>query len=134
MPGGSEQVTKGDAGPAAIDRLWSDARELRAAIDLFIAARRDQIKLSLRRALIWTVAIGLAVFGAAILAAAACVMVVIGIAGGLGELLGGRIWLGQLLTGLGFLITAGLVGIFTVRTMQQRSRRKTLERYGKIER
>jgi hypothetical protein len=114
--------------------VWEDLRALRSALELFVAARRDQVKLALRRAFFWVIAIGLATLAAVILAATACVMVVIGIAGGVAELVGGRIWLGQLLTGGGLVIAGAFCGFLLVRIAQQRSRRKTLERYGKIER
>ena len=39
------------------------ASALRAAVELFIAVRRDQVKLSLRRAFFWAVAIGLVAIG-----------------------------------------------------------------------
>ena len=93
-----------------------------AEVALLIAARRDQVKLAFRRALLLAVMIGLAIVAVAILVASACVMLVVGIAGGVGELVGGRIWLGQLLTGLGFVIGGGSFGFGLVRIAQRRWR------------
>ncbi len=107
---------------------------LRAELAHLIAARRDQIKLALRRAFLLSVVTALAIVAVAILAASACVMLVLGIAGGVSELVGGRLWAGQLLTGLGIIIGGASLSFLLVRIAQQRSRRKTLERYGKVER
>jgi hypothetical protein len=120
-------------GPAAVERFWADLSSLRAAGELLIATRGDQVKLSLRRAFLLGIVIGLAILGLAIVAASACVMVVIGIAGGLGEWLG-SVWLGQLLTGMGLVIGGSLLLFVLLRIARQRSRRKTLERYGKVAR
>lgn len=119
------------AGPAAVERFWEDLRKLRAALELLIAARRDQLKLSLRRAFLLSVVIGLTILMAAILAACACVMIIVGIAGGIGEFVG-SVWLGQLITGGGLVVGGGLLSFLLLRMAQRRSRRKTLERYGKV--
>jgi len=133
-PVSSERLPPSAKGPAAAERVCEDMRAMRAALELFIAVRRDQLKLALRRTFLWAVAIGLAIFVTAVLAATACVMVMVGMAGGVAELVGGRIWLGQLLTGLVFVGGGGGLAFVLVRIAQQRFRRKTLERYGKIER
>jgi hypothetical protein len=107
---------------------------LRASLALIIAVRRDQLKLAARRAFFLSAAVGLVASALIVLAATACVMMVIGIAGGVTELLGGRVWLGQLLTGTGLIAGGGLLAFLLVRIAQSRSRRRTMERYGKINR
>lgn len=121
-------------GPDAAQRLAGDLRSLRAAIQWFLAARRDQVKLVARQAIIWTVAIGLLVLMAATFAASACVILVLGIAGGVGELAGGRPWLGALITGGIFVLGGAGAGYLLLWKVRQRFRRKTLERYGRVER
>ena len=99
---------------------------------LYLAARRDQIKLGARRALVGLVlgVIGLVV-GMAVLGAAA-VMLVTGIALGLADALGGRLWLGTLLTGTAILALAALASYLAVRKLMQASRQSTINRYAEL--
>jgi hypothetical protein len=129
----AEPVESGK-GPVAIERLWEDLRSLRRSFELLYKVRRDQVIASLRRAFFFGIAIGIAIFASAVLAGTACVLLVIGVAGGIAEWLGGRVWLGQLLTGCGLIAGGSLLGFVLFRVAKQRFRRKTLERYGKVER
>jgi hypothetical protein len=129
-PGGKDSTA---AGPAAAQRLLEELEGVRAALGLLIAARYDQFGLAVRRAYLFAVLAAAAILGVAGLVVTACVMLVVGIAGGLSEWSGGRLWVGQLLTGSGLIVFGGLAGFGLVRVWQYRSRRKTLKRYGKVE-
>jgi hypothetical protein len=118
-------------GPVAAERLMDDFQSLREAFALLVAARFDQIKLSLRRAFLWVVLAAVGVFALVAFAVTACAMLVVGIAGGIAELAGGRLWVGQLTTGAALIIVGAATLWLLVRAWQEQSRRKVLKRYGK---
>ncbi len=64
QPGAASTAT----GPLAAERLMEDLQSLRSALELLVAARYDQIKLSLRRALLWGLLAAVAVFAIGALA------------------------------------------------------------------
>ncbi len=120
-----------ETGPAAFQRLIDDAAELREEVGLLWSAKVDAVRLSLRR-LILLVVLGLlaAVVGAASLITCT-VLLLLGIAGGLGELFD-RLWLGNLATG-GILIAGTALCVYLiVRGMTRRSREATVQKYEKL--
>jgi hypothetical protein len=114
--------------------LVDDVQELAAAARLLVLARYDQFRLTLRRAVLLGILAVVAAGALAALAASACVMLVVGIAGAISQSTGAPAWVGQLLTGAGLIGGGGLVGFGLVRLWQRSSLRKTLKRYGRINR
>ncbi len=108
-------AAEGDpAGPEAVARLAAELQALRSSIGLLIAARYDQFKLTLRRAIFFAVLAAAAAGALVAIVASACVMLVVGMAGGLSQAIGSDPWVGQLLTGavlIGGGAVAGFVGI-----------------------
>jgi membrane protein implicated in regulation of membrane protease activity len=73
----------------------------------------------------------LAAFVAAGMLVGSVVLLINGIAGGLGELLG-RAWLGNLATGLGLLLITALAAYIVVRRITRTSRERTVTRYREL--
>jgi len=121
-----------EKGPEAARRILDDLVALREQATLYLAARRDQIRLGARNALIGAVLGLMAVLIAAAILMSAAALLVAGIALGLAEALGGRLWLGALLTGTAVIGLTALAGYLTVRRMLQASRRNTLDRYAEL--
>jgi uncharacterized membrane protein len=71
------------------------------------------------------------VVAAAVLATAAAIAVT-GIARGLAELFGGRLWLGELVTGVLILALVAIGSYFSVRKILRNSRWKTINRYAEL--
>ena len=123
-----------ERGPAAAERLVEEFGDLGSAIRLLVAARYDQFRLTLRRVVLLAILAMVAVCGLAALAASACVLLVVGIAGAISQWTGAAPWVGQLLTAVGLIAGGGLIGFVLLRLWQQSSLRKTLKRYGKLDR
>jgi len=110
-----DKKSSGDAeptGPAALDEALRHAAEAREYLVHWLAAEADRVKLRLRRWAIWAIVglAGLAILLAVIMTAAGLLLV--GVAELIGSLLGGRLWLGAIITGAGLLLIAALaVGI-----------------------
>jgi hypothetical protein len=119
-----------EKGPAAVERLLDDLSRLIDNASLYLAARQDQLKLGLRRAVVGALLglLGLLAGGAILVTAA--VLLLTGIASGLGELFG-RPWLGQLATGLSVLALAALGVRISVSSVIRSSRWRTINRYAK---
>lgn len=120
-----EQETAADA---LRDGLRS-AKEALAYVKLLVSTTLDRWKLSVVMLGVYAV---LGIFGAAAgiaVVVTAVILLLVGIAHGLGALLGGRDWLGDLI--VGFLLLAGLtfgIAAFLGRFVSA-SRRKTLKKY-----
>ncbi len=119
-------------GPEAFDRLLGDLASLGDQAAIYLAARKDQVKLGARRALLG-IALGLLALSivAAVLVTAAA-LTVGGIARGLGELFGQRLWLGELVTGTVILAVTGIAGYFSVHNVLRNSRWNTINRYAEL--
>jgi uncharacterized membrane protein len=103
--------------------------QVRAFADHFFQAKLDALKLTIRQLVLFA-ALGLV--GVIALAAVAVMMVVFlfqGIAGGFGELFGGRLWLGDLVTLGIFALVLTAVGSIALAAMRNASRRRTVEKY-----
>lgn len=94
--------------------------ELREYASYYFDVRADQAKLKLRRVLIGAVigAAGVTVLLA--LLATTTTLLLAGVAGGLAEALGGRVWLGNFATGGGVLLI-GAMGLLIARWYVRRS-------------
>jgi len=108
-------VGKGETTPlGGVKLLLRQVRELEEYFLHFVAAKTDLLKVSLRSTVLevaqgalWFVAIS----GSLVIAAW---FVLSGLAGGLGVLFGGRLWLGELMAGILFLAGLGLGMHFAV--------------------
>lgn len=115
---------------------WSPLREnLRELIDYaayYLSVRADQVRLRVRR-IVLAIVFGLmgAVVGTALLVTAAVIFLT-GIGEGLGWLLGGRIWLGNLIVGLAVLVLTTLMLVVASRRIIKTSRTRTVEKYATL--
>ena len=118
----------------AFRRLLQQLEELRAYSTHFVSAKVDGFILSVRQLLVWMV---LGIVGLIALAAVVVTAIVLclgGAAGGLGSLLGGRLWLGQLVVGGGLLVLLTLSILIGVRTWQRRARQQKVQQYDERQR
>ena len=109
IPGDEPKGSKtGNPAADAIAKISSSIGELKEYASYLFAAKMDGVKSSIRNIGLYA-GIGVVglIVGGAILATAA-VLLVLGIAQGLGVLFGGRFWLGYVVTGVLFL---GLLGV-----------------------
>ena len=107
----------------------SKASSYNAYFSHFLRAQIDALKLSGRQIILW-VAVGS--LGAVLVVSALVMGVVLflsGLATGVGTAVGGNIWLGQLIVGLGFLILFGLVILLGWSRLQSRSRSQKVQDY-----
>jgi len=128
---GSQRMNGDDDSP--MDALRSAAQHLGEAKEYasnFIAAKVDATKLSIRR-LVLMLALGIVagLCGAAMLITAA-VLLVNGIATGVGHLFDpDKVWLGQIIVGLLFVIGVNVLVFMMIRKMIGASRDATVKKY-----
>jgi hypothetical protein len=128
-PGSAEDGAAEASGPAAFQRLFDQAQELRDSIVLLLAAKIDRLKLSARRALLAAVVGILGLLVAATYLITATVLAIIGISEGLGDLFRDRLWLGHLATGLGLLAILALTLYLGMRRVTRASHERTVQKY-----
>jgi hypothetical protein len=114
-----------DVWPAIVARIG----ELREYASFYIAANVDRLRLSGRATLMWSI-LGIVIGLAAVsVVATASVLLVVGLATGVGQLLEGRTWLGQLIVGATILFAA-IAGTWFVLNRGLRNYERTLvEKY-----
>lgn len=126
---GSRPVGADDSADDPIARLSEQFRELKTYASQRWAARIDRVSLELRRAMV------LAVIGAVVLLAAATgvvtavVLLLSGAAGGVAELVGGRLWLANLIVSATTLGLVALLFVVAYAGWARASRRKAKEKY-----
>jgi hypothetical protein len=112
-----------------VDDLVKHLAELRDYAAYYLETRKDQLRISLTQLLIY------AALGALALAIGVCAvgmataLVLLGVSGGLGELLGGRVWAGALVTGLVALGGLAAVVYFGLRRMTHTSQQRLADKY-----
>jgi len=109
--------------------LLKQFRELKEYFSHFVAAKTDSMKLLLGSAVL---RLALAALGFVVLSGflvSAGWLVLDGVAGGLGELFNGRLWLGNLLTGILFLTGLGLGMYFAVAKCKRTFLERTVTKY-----
>jgi hypothetical protein len=122
-------AAEGPAGQDPLATLRRALAELQDYVAYYLAARADALKLQVRTILIYValgLVAGLAGAGALI---TAMVLTLNGVANGLALLLGGHIWAGQLIAGLGVLILAAVTIVFGLRYLTNSSRGRTMKKY-----
>jgi len=119
----------GRGDPELLEPLRRYLAELRDYLSYYLAARADALKLQVRTVLIYA-ALGVVggLVGVAALIAAV-VLALSGTANGLAELLGGRLWAGQLITGATVLLISAAAVFFAMRSVTSSSRKKTVKKY-----
>jgi hypothetical protein len=130
-PSSSERIPPDDQqSPAeAFADVKVRVQELSEYVGYLLSARIDGIKLAVRNAGIYA---ALGIVGA--LAGGAFVVTIIvlllrGIAGGLGALFGGRLWLGELVTSVVFLALLGVGTWLVMGRLTKASRERTVKKY-----
>jgi len=124
-----EDPVQPDALSAAFDKLRKHLSELRDYAKYFLQAKGDVYKVATRRLIVFS---ALAVVGAVVGLGglvAAVVLLLSGLAGGLGELLGNRDWLGRLIVAVTVLVAAGVAVAIILLRVRKASRRKTVDKY-----
>jgi hypothetical protein len=113
----------------ALHVLLQQGLELYAYFSHFVRAQIDALKLSGRQIILWA-AVGS--LGAVVVVSALVMGVVLflsGLATGVGTAVGGTLWLGQIIVGLGFLILFGIVILLGRSRLQSRSRSQKVQDY-----
>ncbi len=124
--------TAGPAHPSVADAVRESGRsfaELAQYIGYLVSAKIDQLKLTARSIVIYAVLVVLAAVGAATVLVVAVVLLFIGAADGLGTLLGGRNWLGDLIVGVVVLGAIALTFQAFLGKFNTASRRRTMGKY-----
>jgi len=126
---GANPADKEPEGPEAAKRLMQHWAELREYGAYLLEVKADLFKHKLR-SILANAALG--VLG--LMAGFAVILISVwqllsGIAGGLGELLDDRLWLGNLVTGLAFLAVIGIGISVGLGRWQSASREATVEKY-----
>lgn len=133
----SDAAAGGENGPAGadpadvnpVDALIKQLAELRAYAQLYLEARADQVKVALRNGLILAALAIVALVSLATALVVAVALALVGVARGLGALLGDRLWAGELITGALVMAAAGGAAYFGIRSVTKTSKRKITEKY-----
>ncbi len=137
-PGTKDAAAGGRLGPdtpdeqtpgAAFKDLSTRLDELKEYVSYYLSAKADGIKVTLRNVGIYAAlgVVGLIAGGAFIVTL--MVFLLRGIAGGLGELFGGRLWLGELVTAIVLLAILGAGTMFILNRLTKASRERTAKKY-----
>src|SRR5262245_584167 len=113
----------------ALRRLLRQLEELRAYFTHFVNAKVDGFIVSARQLFVWATLGVVGLFALVGLVVTSIVLFLAGAAAGLGQLCGGRLWLGQLIVGGGLLALLALSILIGLRTWKSRSRRQKVQQY-----
>jgi hypothetical protein len=122
-------TTAAPQGPEAVERLVGQLGDLLQYAARYLAARIDGAKVQVRNLCLALAAGFVGLTSACALLGTACVLLVLGCAQGIGELLGGRMWAGYLIVGLGALTTLAGGGWMGLRLFQRTAMKQTVDRY-----
>jgi hypothetical protein len=126
---GPDAVTDDQAPPEALKDIGTRISELGEYVSYFLAAKVDGIKVSLRNVGIMAGlgVVGLIAGGAFL--ATLMVLLLRGIAYGLGDLLWDKWWLGELITAVLFLGAIGIGVMIGMKKLTKSSRERTAKKY-----
>jgi len=113
----------------ALHRLQQQIAELREYLAHFVSAKVDGVVLSIRQLAMWGILGVAGVIALAGLIITALVLLLDGAATGVALLLGGRLWLGQILVGGVVLALLALGMILGMRAWQRRWHRQKVQQY-----
>ena len=121
---------RASAHPAdAIREAFHKIGQLREFAAYYIWARIDAVKASIRNAGVFA-ALGLiGVLAAGSVLVVAVSLLLVGIAGAFATLLGGRLWLGQIITGAIFLAGLAIAGMIGMRVLRRWFHSKMVQKY-----
>lgn len=132
-PGTDGGPPTGDTGPkpsgSTVRKVLEGIAEVREYAAHFFAARKDAARLKLRRVLVLAALGVVAALAFVTLVSAALVILLLGLAQGLGEMLGGRAWLGQVIAGAGVLVLVTAAIAVGLAALRRASFRRTVARY-----
>lgn len=134
-PSASSEQQKRDPRATGLDfaAMWAEFQqrlpELREYAANYFSARADLVRAKVRHIIVRVVLMVFAVAIGITLLMAAAVLAVMGAAGGIGALLGDRLWAGQLIIGVGMILTVVLAVWMTARGMNNSARRKAQVKY-----
>jgi flagellar basal body-associated protein FliL len=117
------------AEPDALKLLVKQLHELGEYVSYYVTAKTDSAKLSLRNTVLW---ISFAVLGFVIVAGliiTAAWFLLNGIAEGVSVLFGGRLWVGNIVTGVLLLVGLGFAMYYTVAARRMTSRERMVRKY-----
>jgi len=103
--------------------------ELKEYASLYVAAKMDSLKLSVRNLVLYAVLGVLGLVAGTALLVMAVVQLLSGLAGVIAAGLGGRMWAGNLIVGFVLLVGTFVGAWLMVRKMFNSSRKRTVERY-----
>ena len=126
---GQTSQDKQSAPPDPWAPLLLQVDELREYFSYYLGARTDLFRARVRRLVTLALLIFVATVAAAAFAATAVTLVLVGLGTGLGELLGGRIWLGNFIIGAAVLLAIAVGGLAGTRWLNNSSRMKTIRSY-----
>jgi len=115
--------------PEALHHLQQQIAELREYLAHFVSAKVDGIVLSVRQIAMWGVLGAAGLIALAGLIVTALVLLLDGAATGVALLLGGRLWLGQIIVGGVVLALLALGMILGMRAWQRRWRLQKVQQY-----
>jgi hypothetical protein len=115
--------------PHPLDPVMRRLAEMREYVTDYLEARGDAFKLRARQTALRAALGFVALVGLIAAVASATVLVLSGTAGGIAAALGGRLWAGQLITGLTLFLILGLVTWLGIRRINETSRRGTIDKY-----
>jgi hypothetical protein len=129
-PPGPESSSSADTAPAdPLAPLKRQLAELQDYVAFYLSTRADAIKLQVRTLLVYAalgIVGGIVGVGALLMAA---VLALNGIASGFAELLGGRVWAGQLITGASIILIAAIAVVLGMRYLTNSSSGRTKRKY-----
>jgi hypothetical protein len=124
-----DQSETPEAPADAFHEAMEHVGELKEYVSLYVAAKLDKIKVSVRRIVLYAVLGVLALVVGAAMLVMASVQLLSGLAGVIAAGLGGRMWAGNLIVGF-VLLTGIMLGAWLmVRRMFNSSRKATVDRY-----
>lgn len=113
----------------SLGKAAAQVRELRDYAAQYLSAKADGIKVKARKAVVLGVLGLLALIVGAVVLITAASLMVIGLAELIGSALGGRMWAGNLIVGVGILVMLGIGAWWGVRKLFNSSAASTVKRY-----
>jgi hypothetical protein len=127
----TEQDELDQGGPEALRRLQAQLGELADYARQYFSARKDALLANVRKCALWAMAgiVGFAILCTMLITAT--VLGMLGLAQIIGIGLGDRLWAGYLIVGFGLLLVVALGLVISIRFVQRRFHRLTVNKYAK---